>query len=163
MEKVQWKVGGMDCSNCALTIHKYLEKEGMKNVKVNFASGDVLFDINGIESKEKIVKGIKALGYSVESEQNTTKGRHPFVFTQLHRFLFCLPFTLLLWLNMLPGLNLHWLMNPWVQLALCIPVYIIGMDFFGKSAYKSLRNGLPNMNVLIAIGATAAFVYSLYG
>jgi Cu+-exporting ATPase len=37
------------------------------------------------------------------------------------------------------------------------------MRFFGKSAYKSLRNGMPNMNVLIALGATAAFVYSLYG
>jgi Cu+-exporting ATPase len=37
------------------------------------------------------------------------------------------------------------------------------MDFFGKSAWKSLRNGLPNMNVLVALGATAAFVYSLYG
>ncbi len=37
------------------------------------------------------------------------------------------------------------------------------MSFFGKSALKSLRNGMPNMNVLIAVGATAAFVYSLYG
>jgi Cu+-exporting ATPase len=48
-------------------------------------------------------------------------------------------------------------------LALTIPVYIVGMSFFGKSAIKSLRNGMPNMNVLIAIGATAAFVYSIYG
>ena len=46
METVQWKVEGMDCSNCALTIHKYLQKEGMKNVKVNFATGDVLFETN---------------------------------------------------------------------------------------------------------------------
>ena len=44
MENVQWKVEGMDCSSCALTIHKYLEKQGMKNVKVNFATGDVIFD-----------------------------------------------------------------------------------------------------------------------
>jgi Cu+-exporting ATPase len=54
-------------------------------------------------------------------------------------------------------------MNPWIQLALCLPVYIVGMSFFGKSALKSLRNGIPNMNVLIALGATAAFVYSLIG
>ena len=39
MEKVQWKVEGMDCTTCALNIHKYLEKQGMKNVKVNFATG----------------------------------------------------------------------------------------------------------------------------
>jgi Cu+-exporting ATPase len=37
------------------------------------------------------------------------------------------------------------------------------MSFFGKSAYKSLRNGMPNMNVLITIGASAAFIYSLIG
>jgi Cu+-exporting ATPase len=54
-------------------------------------------------------------------------------------------------------------MNPWIQLAICIPVYIVGMGYFGVSAVKSLRRGIPNMNVLIAIGATAAFVYSLIG
>ena len=46
METVQWKVDGMDCTNCALTIRRYLEKEGMKNVKVNFGTGDVSFEIN---------------------------------------------------------------------------------------------------------------------
>ena len=54
-------------------------------------------------------------------------------------------------------------MNPWVQLVLCIPVYIIGMSFFGRSALKSIANGIPNMNVLIALGATASFIYSLIG
>ena len=47
MENIQWKVEGMDCANCALTIHKYLEKQGMKNVKVNSVSGDVSFETNG--------------------------------------------------------------------------------------------------------------------
>jgi Cu+-exporting ATPase len=60
-------------------------------------------------------------------------------------------------------LPVHILGNSWVQLALCLPVYIVGMQFFGRSAIKSIRNGVPNMNVLIALGATAAFVYSLIG
>jgi Cu+-exporting ATPase len=64
---------------------------------------------------------------------------------------------------MIPGIEIHWLMDPWLQLVLCLPVFIVGMEFFGKSAWKSLRNGLPNMNVLIAIGALASFIYSLYG
>jgi Cu+-exporting ATPase len=59
------------------------------------------------------------------------------------------------------GLGLHFLHNPLVQLALCLPVFIVGMSYFGKSAINSLRSGIPNMNVLIALGATAAFVYSL--
>ena len=163
MENVQWKVEGMDCSNCAITIHKYLEKKGMKNVKVNFANGDVSFNINGEITAEKLAKGIKDLGYEVADRQQETGIKKQFLPTHLQRFLFCLPFTVVLMLHMIPGLHIMWLMNPWVQLALTIPVYIVGMRFFGKSAWKSLRNGLPNMNLLIALGATAAFVYSLYG
>jgi Cu+-exporting ATPase len=163
MEKVQWQVEGMDCSNCALTIRRYLEKEGMKEVKVNFATGDVSFDINGNAATEKLSKGIASLGYKVASEQQVANAKKPFLSTHLHRFWFCLPFTIVLMLHMIPGLHIHWLMDPWVQLCLTIPVFIIGMSFFGKSAWKSLRNGLPNMNVLIAVGATASFAYSLYG
>ena len=65
MEKVSWKVEGMSCTNCALTIHKYLEKKGLGNVKVNFIGGDVSFDINGGTSKPEIEKGIESLGYHV--------------------------------------------------------------------------------------------------
>jgi Cu+-exporting ATPase len=167
MEKVQWQVEGMDCSNCALTIRRYLEKEGMKGVKVNFATGDVSFDMNGNITAAKLSKGIESLGYKVADEQQVTGNRKPFLSTHMHRFLFCLPFTLVLMLNMIPGIHPDshrgWLMDPWVQLCLTIPVFIVGMEFFGRSAWKSLRNGLPNMNVLIAVGATASFVYSLYG
>ena len=163
MENVQWKVDGMDCSSCALTIHKYLEKQGMKNVKVNSVSGDVSFEMIGDGTTTKLVKGLGDLGYHVANAQQVMDHRQPFLSTHMQRFLFCLPFTLVLMLHMIPGLHIHWLMDPRLQLALTIPVYIVGMSFFGKSAWKSLRNGLPNMNVLIALGATAAFVYSLYG
>ena len=175
MEKIEWKVEGMDCTNCALSITKYLQKEGMKDVKVNFIGGDVNFELNGGKSKEELSKGIADLGYKVANDgQQTTdnnvsssawssivRGQWSFS-NHLQRFLFCLPFTLVLMLHMLPW-HIHFLMNPWMQLAICIPVYIVGMGYFGVSAVKSLRRGIPNMNVLIAIGATAAFVYSLIG
>ena len=162
MENVQWKVEGMDCASCALTIHKYLEKQGMKNVMVNSVSGDVSFQMNGNTVAEKLVKGLDDLGYHVANQQRVVHRRQPFLSTHLQRFLFCLPFALLFVPHMF-GIHIHWLGNPLVQLALSLPVYIVGMSFFGKSAWKSLRNGLPNMNVLVALGATAAFVYSLYG
>ena len=167
MEKVQWKVEGMDCNTCAINIHKYLEKQGMKNVKVNFATGDVIFDVNENFSKEKINTGINGLGYTIVNEETgvlkTKNPKLPFLSTHLQRFWFCLPFTLLLNLHMIPGVHIHWLMDPWLQLGFTIPVYLVGMSFFGRSAWKSIRNGMPNMNVLIAIGASAAFFYSLYG
>lgn len=161
----EWKVDGMDCNTCAINIHKYLEKQGMKNVKVNFATGDVIFEANEAFSEEKITHGIEGLGYKVAHSADAVKeeSRKPFLSTHLQRFWFCLPFTAVLMLHMIPGLHIHWLMNPWLQLGLSLPVYIVGMLYFGRSAYKSLRNGMPNMNVLIAMGSSAAFIYSLYG
>ena len=165
METVQWKVEGMTCANCALTIRKYLENQGQKNVKVNPIDGDVSFDVAEAQPKENLIKGIQSLGYSVSHNgHDEAPVAKPLLHNHLRRFLFCLPFTAVLMLHMLDNwLHLHWLMNPWLQLALCLPVYIVGMDFFGRSAIKSLRNGIPNMNVLVALGATAAFVYSLIG
>src|SRR5687767_4620768 len=126
MESIQWKVEGMDCSNCALTINKYLEKKGMKNVKVNFASGDVSFDSPEVAIPSELLSGMKDLGYQVASkETGFTKEKKPFLSTHLQRFLFCLPFTLVLMLHMFPALHIHWLMDPWIQLALTIPVYIV--------------------------------------
>ena len=169
MEKIEWKVDGMTCTNCALTINRYLQKEGQKEVKVNFIGGDVSFEMNGNKTKQELTKGIEDLGYKIVTEQpagsggQTTNNKpQTFFSNHLQRFLFCLPFTLVLMLHMLPW-HIHFLMNPWIQLAICIPVFIVGMGYFGVSAVKSLRRGIPNMNVLIAMGAVAAFVYSLIG
>jgi len=164
MEKVEWKVEGMDCTNCAVTISRYLQKEGQKDVKVNFIGGEVSFEMADGKSKEQLAKGIADLGYQVVNESQTTnlKPKTKIFSNHLQRFLFCLPFTLVLMLHMLPW-HIHFLMNPWIQLAICIPVFIAGMGYFGVSAVKSLRRGIPNMNVLIAMGALAAFVYSLTG
>ena len=167
-EQVNWKVTGMDCANCALTITRYLEKQGMQQVKVNPVSGDVLFEKNGAAvAEDALKKGIHDLGYEVMAEDadghdHSHAHGHEGMNKFLRYVLICLPFTLVLMLHMLP-VHIHWLMNPWLQLALCLPVYIVGMNFFGKSAWKSLRNGMLNMNVLVALGATAAFLYSLAG
>lgn len=165
MDTVKWKVEGMTCANCSLAVSKYLEKEGMADIRVNIINGDVTFVPAPAKELSKISKGIEGLGYSVidETVSNSPKEKK-FFKGHLQRFLFCLIFTLPLLLHMFDRwIHIHWLMNPWIQLALATPVYIVGMDFFGRSAIKSIRNGMPNMNVLVAIGATAAFVYSLIG
>jgi len=159
-EKVEWKVEGMTCSNCALTISKYLTKEGLKDVSINVIDGDVSFMPGENGTQEKIKKGIEGLGYKVIDGQQQTATNKQFLKTPLQKFWFCLPFTLVLMLHMLPW-HIHFLMNPWVQFGLCLPVFVVGMEYFGTSAIKSIRNGVPNMNVLIAMGSAAAFVYSL--
>ncbi len=165
METINWKVEGMSCSTCALTIGKYLEKKGGQNVKVSLASGDVSFDTASEVDPGQLQQGITDLGYTVVKEDAAAEGaaKAP-VNKHLRYFLFCLPFTVLLLAHMFGGAGpLHWLMHPWIQLVLCLPVFVAGMRFFGRSAVVSVLNGLPNMNVLIALGATAAFMYSLAG
>jgi P-type Cu+ transporter len=163
VEQVNWKVEGMDCANCALSISTYLKKQGMLEVKVNPVSGDVLFEKKGNKvSDDTLKKGISNLGYTVVAADSAAPAGKKPLNKFLRYLLICLPFTLVLMLHMLP-IQLHWLMNPWLQLALCLPVYIVGMSFFGRSAMKGIASGIANMNVLIALGATAAFLYSLAG
>ncbi|MEJ7913395.1 MAG: cation transporter, partial [Chitinophagaceae bacterium] len=148
METVNLKVEGITCSNCALTISKYLEEQGLQNVKVNPIDGDVSFETAGeTKNNHKIAKGIEGLGYKVLEQGNALKSDSKKSLNRfLGYFLICLPFTLVLMLHMFHSwLHLPWLMNPWVQLMLCLPVYITGMNFFGRSAIKSLLNGFPNM------------------
>ena len=165
METIQWKVDGMTCANCALAINKYLGKQGAQNIRVNPIDGDVSFDIVESSSTNILKEGINDLGYNVvDTKAPAGQQKTRLLSTQTQRLIFCLPFTLLLMLHMLEKwIPLHWLMNPWLQLALCLPVYLVGMSFFGKSAINSIRNRMPNMNVLVALGASAAFFYSLIG
>src|SRR6187549_3672786 len=141
MEKIQWKIEGMHCANCALTINKYLEKQGARNITVNPIQGDVAFELNGGPGQQKIARGIESLGYKVEADAIEAKKNKPLFSSHIQRFWACMPFTLLLMLHMV-GLHIQFLMNPWVQLALCIPVYFIGMNYFARSAFKSIRNGM---------------------
>ena len=166
MEKVNWKVEGMTCSNCALSVNKVLQKQGMQEISVNPISGEVIFEtaaINGALDKAK--KNIELLGFSVTDDNNETsiKPAGKFLKTYMQKFWFCLPFTILLMIGHIHLFQIHLLHIPIVQLLLCLPVFVVGMAYFGKSAVNSLRSGVPNMNVLIALGSSAAFVYSLVG
>ena len=165
MQTIELKVEGMTCSNCALSVSNYLKKEGLSDVKVNPITGEVSFTSESDNGILKLTSGIKKLGYNVIDESKTgTVKKVSFLSNNKKRFLFTLPFTLVLMMHMLPmGTYTHWLMNPWIQIILCLPVFVTGMYFFGRSAVKSLLHGTPNMNVLIAVGALASFIYSLVG
>lgn len=163
-DTVNWKVAGMSCTNCALTIQQYLEKKGLEDVRVNFIGGEVSFQNSPGIATSELSAGIQSLGYHVINEKEGLVSATRLSFTNhFQRFVFCLIFTLPLLLHMIPGLHIHWLMNPMVQCLLTLPVFWVGMNFFGRSAYRSIRSGIPNMNVLITIGAVASFGYSLYG
>jgi Cu+-exporting ATPase len=160
MDTVNWKVEGMSCSACAQTINGFLEKKGMRDVKVSLTAGEAQFRNESGVPELELIKGIEHLGYHVAEGSSPKKHTDKFI-----RYLaICVPFTLILQLHMLGhGPLLHWLHDAWVQLILCLPVFITGMYYFGRSAINSIRQGPLNMNVLIALGASAAFIYSLTG
>ena len=166
METINWKVEGMTCSNCALSVNKVLLKQGMKKVQVNAITGDVSFlVIDEHVNLETARKNISNLGYRIVDESLPEEPeKKKFLGTYLEKFWVCLPFTLILMAgHWSMTFGYHFLHNAWLQMFISLPVMIVGMSYFGKSAYKSLSSGIPNMDVLIVLGASAAFIYSLIG
>ena len=157
-KKVKLDVEGMTCTNCALSINKRLEKVGIKDPQVSFTDGEVMYEeVEGV-SKEEVVKNIESLGYHVRKEDAKSSKFAPIEI----RFFFAAIFTIPVFLHMFVSHD-NILNHPILQIILTTPVYLIGAFYFGKSAWNSLKEGIANMDVLIFIGSTAAFFYSLYG
>lgn len=158
-ELIELNVTGMHCNNCAISVHRVLERRGLKNILVDFAGEEVKFSGGEPAELPDIIKDIEGLGYKVVDDPATHT--EPFYDRVENKFLFCAILTIPLLMPM--ALPWAFLNNPYFQLILCLPVFIVGCLHFGKSAISSLRGGVPNMDVLIFVGSTAAFVYSLIG
>lgn len=156
---IELKVDGMDCTGCAKNITVFLEKKGLQDVYVNFSTGEVRYVTGSDSNNLQLIKdGIKKLGYSIVGED-----KEPF-WTLEKRLTVASIFTLPLFLShffMMAGVP--FLENPWMQFALCLPVYLIGFFYFGGTSIAALKNGTAHMDLLIFIGSTAAFIYSVIG
>jgi len=160
------RIEGMTCGNCALTISKLLEKKGMTNISANAVSGEVNFTAAEDADVVKIYDAIDGLGYHVIRDTDTADshaGHHHSSSKQNDNvlLLICAVFTIPLLLHMFVSWPL--LHDPWVQLTLATPVFAIGCYSFLPSAFRSLKHAIPNMDVLIMLGASAAYIYSLIG
>jgi P-type Cu+ transporter len=164
LQIIELKVEGMSCTNCSLGIKKALEKQGLNEVYADFTTDEVRFETDTPEKVENAIKTIKGLGYDVTLRTEETEGKiveKKGLSNIEKKFWFSAIFTVPLILAMfLPFKLLH---NDYFQLVLTIPVFIIGFWHFGKSAFNSLRAGVTNMDVLIWVGSTAAFIYSIIG
>ncbi|MBN9484896.1 MAG: hypothetical protein BGO70_05750 [Bacteroidetes bacterium 43-93] len=158
-------VEGMTCGNCAITISKLLEKKGATNISANAASGEVSFSVPEEADVEKVYDSIDGLGYKVvRGEEDIASHASHASHDHDHSARYLL-ISALLTVPLLAHMFTNWyvLHLPWVQFAFATPVYIMGIMVFGKSAVRSLQNRVPNMDVLIMLGATAAYIYSLIG
>lgn len=156
---VELSVTGMHCNNCAISVHKLLEKKGFHDILVDFASEEVKFSANDEMRIKDAIKSIEGLGYKVAEDASLHQEK--FYEKIENKLIFCAIFTIPLLSAMI--LPWHFLHLPLVQLLLCLPVFIVGCLHFGKSAWHSVKGGVPNMDVLIFIGSSSAFIYSLVG
>ncbi len=162
---IELKVEGMTCTNCARTVSRFLEKKGLKDVHVNVTTHEVSFDKNHSEiTIDDIKKGIHKLGFVVVEEDNIEESKENWTLEK--KLIVSIIFTAPLFfghLLMMLGIHIPLLENHWTQFFLCIPVFMIGVFHFGKSAFNALKMKNTNMDVLIFIGSTAAFIYSIIG
>lgn len=174
-EKAEFDISGMTCAACANKIEKRLNKlNGVQNATVNFALESASVEYNPDEvSAADMKEVIKKLGYSLEQKQEAAgekvDHRQKEIEKQTGKFVFSSILSIpLLWamVSHFEFTSFIWLpemfMNPWVQLALATPVqFLVGGQFY-VGAYKALRNKSANMDVLVALGTSAAYFYSIY-
>ena len=177
MKKETLAVTGMSCASCAARIEKGLKNSrGVHDVVVNLAleKAVVEFDDSQI-SKRDIVDKITGLGYGVIKEQPSHTGEAEPDATGMARkkevkklktaFFISALLSLPLFLAMVSGLfkiPISILHNPFFQLALATPVqFVMGWRFY-KNAYHSLRSLSPGMDLLVAMGTSAAYFFSIY-
>ena len=175
-DKKELVLTGMTCAACSTRIEKGLNKmDGVLQANVNLAleKASVEFNPSAISTKDLIQK-VESLGYgamvkSDENEKEAVDYRQKEIEKQQGKFLFAAILSLpLLWAmaGHFSFTSFLWVpdafMNPWVQLALATPVqFFIGKQFY-VGAYKALKNKSANMDVLVVLGTSAAYFYSIY-
>ena len=177
LETMQVTFEGMTCTACSTKIQKVLEKQpGVSEASVNFATekGKLVYDKSAVNFTE-LQEIVKKLGYAMVDGKVIAEEKKGFSLTLQQKFIiaaiFCIP---LFYISMAP-------MIPWVtlpypaflvadnypvryaltQLFLTIPIMLVGYRFY-VVGFRTLFQGAPNMDSLIAIGTTAALLYSGY-
>ncbi|WP_145050115.1 heavy metal translocating P-type ATPase [Paenibacillus xylanexedens] len=173
-ESVDLDITGMTCAACSARIEKGLSRlPGVSRANVNLAleTGHVEYTA-GVLKASDITAKIRQLGYGAELQQTgeeTSSARERELQRKKWKWMISAALSIpLLWAMVGHFSFTSWIwvpdlfMNPWFQLLLATPVqFVIGWQFY-VGAYKALRSGSANMDVLVALGTSAAFFYSLY-
>ncbi|UQZ34495.1 copper-translocating P-type ATPase [Paenibacillus sp. PK3_47] len=173
-EGADFDISGMTCAACSARIEKVLGRmPGIAAVNVNLALETAHVEYNpGTVSTAEIMEKVSSIGYKAalkQDRQDTADQRGQEIIRKRNKWIISAVLSFpLLWAMVGHFSFTQWipapdfLMNPWFQLVLATPVqFIIGWQFY-VSAYKALRNGSANMDVLVVLGTSAAYFYSLY-
>lgn len=175
----EYIIEGMSCASCAMTVENAVSKmPGVDKASVNLATEIMTVEANDSVTPEDIAKVVDGVGYgarlrgkSVEEELEEKKEAH---LREMKRNLtisaiFAVPLLFIAMADMV-GIPMPAFLSPMqspvsyalIQLALVLPILWVGRRFF-VDGFKALSKGHPNMDSLVALGTSAAFLYSLYG
>lgn len=170
-EQTELDITGMTCAACSSRIEKVLNKtSGVEHATVNLTTENAMIEYNPNMIDEKgLIDKIGNLGYGANKKRsNEEKISHKDqeLKTMKWKVIIAAILSAPLLVTMLDhlfGVNLPDIfMNPWFQLAFATPVqFILGWQFY-RGAYKNLKNFTANMDVLVVMGTTAAYGFSLY-
>ncbi|MDG0819407.1 heavy metal translocating P-type ATPase [Staphylococcus equorum] len=170
-EKAELDVIGMTCAACSNKIEKVLNRDaGVEHANVNLTTENATIAYNPeMTSIDDLIKKIQKIGYDAKPKQAATEKSSQKEQELKHKrtkliisAILAAPLLLTMFVHLFGMQIPHIFMNPWFQFALATPVqFIIGWQFY-VGAYKNLRNGSANMDVLVALGTSAAYFYSLY-
>ena len=176
--KKDFKVTGMTCAACSSRVERVLSKmEGVTKAEVNLATEDLHVDYDDSKlNTQDIIGKIEKAGYGAYEVKEDTKiddtDKEDAINSLKKRFVLSLVFAVpLLYISMghMMGAPLPSIIDPMknamnfalIQLILVIPVMIVGRKFF-IGGFKNIVHLSPNMDSLIAIGTSAAFLYGIY-
>lgn len=173
-EEANLNVTGMTCAACATRIEKGLNRmPGVTGAMVNLAMETAHVEYTaGSITVDELVSKIEQLGYGAipqSAEDHIADVRSKDIQRKKWKWIVSAMLSFpLLWAMVAHFSFTSWIyvpelfLNPWFQLVLTTPIqFIIGWQFY-VGAYKALRNGSSNMDVLVALGTSAAYFYSLY-
>ena len=158
-------IGGMTCASCVARVEKALKKvPGVQNANVNLATESARVTYAGGEDMAPALRrAVRDAGYEPRAadaaldapDAGPWAGFAPIAIG----LLLCAPLVLPM---LLMPLGIHWMPPAWVQFALATPVqFWLGARFY-KAAWGALKAGSGNMELLVAIGTTAAWLLSMW-
>ena len=160
-------ISGMTCASCAGRVERALGKvPGVQSVSVNLANERAHVEVAGQMDPGVLIAAVDKAGYTAtlpQSETATEVDQAQRLQRERLSLLLAIALALPLVLPMLvEPFGLHWMLPAWVQFALATPVqFIFGARFY-IAAWKAVRAGAGNMDLLVAIGTSAGYGLSIY-
>lgn len=166
-QTLELTIDGMTCASCVGRVERALNKvAGVKSVSVNLANERAHLELLGQVDQQSLLDAVRKAGYAASVWQaEAAKTDNPQQRLKHERWALICAIALALPLvapMVLQPFGLHWMLPAWAQFALATPVqFIFGARFY-VAAWKAVRAGAGNMDLLVALGTSAGYGLSLY-